>query len=410
MKKNYLFGMALMASLAFYSCDKEAINVQDGEGVESVADGAQVIALQVEDGGDGLTTRTRPLYSAEAKEDIGKVKVMIYDGGGSCVRSKTIDDWKSSPAGEKMIELAGEEKLAQGRYTVYAVGYSKDNNEINDISIPTLNNGELVFPSCGTKDEIFAGKLGLEVMDGVGFKKTITMSRQVAGVYIYVKGIPYVSPEACCLKLYASGNTNSLVVGKLPGEEGENKYVVNGNETTYSGGETEFEILSINLKDWFGGSINMGNDNLIDDQNWNNPYGASTSYVEGAVFGGAFVFPFKYAGGKQTLTLALTDEMGSNRYKTWNVNLNENDDQLLNKVNLMYWSDRGWDSFGNESESKNDYSLLRNHLYGVGTKKYDSNPGGGTPEEDNPATLNTKQELVLTVNPDWNVVHGMELD
>ena len=54
MKKNYLLGMALIASLSFYSCDKEVVYVQDGNGVESVADGAQIITLQVENGGDGL--------------------------------------------------------------------------------------------------------------------------------------------------------------------------------------------------------------------------------------------------------------------------------------------------------------------------------------------------------------------
>ena len=29
--KNYLLGMALIASLSFYSCDKEVVYVQDGK-------------------------------------------------------------------------------------------------------------------------------------------------------------------------------------------------------------------------------------------------------------------------------------------------------------------------------------------------------------------------------------------
>ena len=83
MKKNYLLGMALMASLSFYSCDKEVVYVQDGNGVESVADGAQIITLQVENGGDGLATRAgRPLYSAEAKQTIENVKLWICDNAG----------------------------------------------------------------------------------------------------------------------------------------------------------------------------------------------------------------------------------------------------------------------------------------------------------------------------------------
>ena len=91
MKKNYLLGMALIASLSFYSCDKEVVYVQDGNGVESVADGAQIITLQVENGGDGLATRAgRPLYSAEAKQTIENVKLWICDNDGKVVYVKEI--------------------------------------------------------------------------------------------------------------------------------------------------------------------------------------------------------------------------------------------------------------------------------------------------------------------------------
>ena len=86
MKKNYLLGMALIASLSFNSCTKEIVYVQDGTGVESVADGAQIITLQVENGGDGLATRAgRPLYSAEAKQTIENVKLWICDNDGKVV-------------------------------------------------------------------------------------------------------------------------------------------------------------------------------------------------------------------------------------------------------------------------------------------------------------------------------------
>ena len=94
MKKNYLLGMALMASLSFNSCDKEVVYVQDGTGVESVADGAQIITLQVENGGDGLATRAgRPLYSAEAKQTIENVKLWICDGAGNVKYVTTISNW-----------------------------------------------------------------------------------------------------------------------------------------------------------------------------------------------------------------------------------------------------------------------------------------------------------------------------
>ena len=77
MKKNYLFGMALMASMAFFSCTNEVIYVHDGESSEQVSD-EQIITLQVSNGGDGLTTRAgRPLYSSEAKQTIENALIGI---------------------------------------------------------------------------------------------------------------------------------------------------------------------------------------------------------------------------------------------------------------------------------------------------------------------------------------------
>lgn len=138
MKKNYLLGMALMASLSFYSCDKEVVYVQDGNGVESVADGAQIITLQVENGGDGLATRAgRPLYSAEAKQTIQNVKLWICDNTGKVVYVKEISDWNTDGSTvyitgghgrQTTIELKDTDKLAAGTYKIYAVGYSSNSD------------------------------------------------------------------------------------------------------------------------------------------------------------------------------------------------------------------------------------------------------------------------------------------
>ena len=79
---------------------------------------------------------------------------------------------------------------------------------------------------------------------------------------------------------------------------------------------------------------------------------------------------------------------------------------------------RNWDSTITDT-SANTYSLVRNHLYGIGTRMNDeANPGkpGVDPDpdpknpNDKPESLNNKQELVLKVNDNWEVIHGMELD
>lgn len=448
--------MALMASLSFYSCDKEVIYVQDGEGVESVAAGAQIITLQVENGGDGLATRAgRPLYSAEAKQTIENVKLWICDADGKVVvYVKNINDWNTSSAAyetgghgrQATIELKDADKLAAGSYKVYAVGYS--NSSDYDLSAVTevkkTEEGEgkytfkenMVLPLSNTVgEEIFAGQMELSVEDGKGFKKPIVLNRQVAGAFAYVKDIPYMA-GAKYLKLVASAQNQSLVLGKfnsvdLTGNGSGNgtnvKYVVNG-ENGKSGNDT-YVISTIDLNEWFGETLtDTNNDNLVDATNWKNPYkpagnptaGTYPTFQKGSAFGGEFVIPFGHVAGKQTLTLQLTNE-GGTVLRSWKVNLSSSDEQVAENNNkVTHWTGLDWSEYATV-ESANTYSLVRNHLYGIGTRmndEADPDKPGTDPDpdpdpsdpDDQPESLNNKQELVLKVNDNWEVIHGMELE
>lgn len=460
MKKNYLLGMALMASLSFYSCDKEVVYVQqDGEGVESVADGAQIITLQVENGGDGLATRAgRPLYSAEAKQTIENVKLWICDAEGNVKYVKNINDWNTSSAAyttgghgrQTTIELKDGDKLAAGTYKVYAVGYS-NNSDYNLEKITEVKKTEegeskytfkdkenMVLPikeaTNKIGEEIFAGQMELTVTTGKGFKEPIVLNRQVAGAFAYVKDIPYMA-DAKYLKLVASAQNQSLVLGNFnsvdltgngSGNDANVKYVVNGTNGK-SDGNNAYEICSIDLNEWFTDIKDADGDNLIDaGENWAKPdnYKGHALFEKGSVFGGEFVIPFAHVATKQTLTLVLTNAEGT-ELRSWKVNLGSADEQVKSNENnnqVTYWTGSAWDEYAT-AESANSYSLVRNHLYGIGTRKYDnpSNPGvDPTPEDpdpdtpepgkDQPESLNNKQELVLRVNDNWEVIHGMELD
>lgn len=449
MRKNYLLGMALIASLSFYSCDKEVIYVQDGNGVESVADGAQIITLQVENGGDGLATRAgRPLYSAEAKQSIDNVKLWICDNAGKVVYVNTIETWDTSSSeyntnghGRQMtIELAGDNKLSENTYKVYAVGYSNGSAYTLDAVTSVAKEGtfkeNMVLPikvddTNKIGEEIFAGQMDLSVKTGKGFKKPIVLNRQVAGAFAYVKDIPYME-GAKYLKLVASAQNESLVLGNFNSVDlanngsntGENvKYVVNGTSASGKSGSETYVISTIDLNEWFGETLaDTNNDNLVDATNWKNPYkpegepeaGTYPTFQKGSAFGGEFVIPFAHVDEKQTLTLQLTNEDGD-PLRSWKVNLGSDDGQL--KQTIICWNSEftNWSTslFG---ESSSTYSLVRNHLYGIGTRMNDD-PGEGTDPEpnpenpnDKPESLNNKQELVLKVNDNWEVIHGMELD
>lgn len=447
MKKNYLLGMALIASLSFYSCDKEVVYVQDGNGVESVADGAQIITLQVENGGDGLATRAgRPLFSAEAKQTIENVKLWICDGTGNVKYVKEISAWNTDSVStvyttgghgrQTTIELTDADKLAAGTYQIYAVGYSNSSaytlTDVTKVAKEGTFNENMVLPCSTAGEEIFAGQMELTVETGKGFKKPIVLNRQVAGAFAYVKDIPFME-GAKYLKLVASAQNQSLVLGNFnsvdltgngSGNTGNVKYVVNGTNGK-SGSET-YEISSIDLNKWFTAIKDEDGDNLIDaGENWKNPHrpsgspaaGTYPTFQKGSAFGGEFVIPFAHVDGKQTLTLRLTNA-GGKVLRSWKVNLGSTDEQL--KQTITCWNSRSTDwSTSLSGESANTYSLVRNHLYGIGTRMNDeANPGkpGVDPDpdpenpNDKPESLNNKQELVLKVNDNWEVIHGMELD
>lgn len=454
MKKTYLFGMALMASLAFFSCTNEVVYVHDGESSEQVSD-EQIITLQVSNGGDGLTTRAgRPLYSAEAKQDIQTVKLWICDASNDVVYANTITSWNTDQVStaytigghgrQKTIVLDGEDKLAAGTYKIYAVGYSTTSDynlkAVTDVAQDGTFSENMVLPlSNVVGEEIFAGqKSSLSVTSGKGFRESIVLNRQVAGAFAYVKDIPYFA-NAKYLKLVASAQNQSLVLGNfnsfdLTGNgsgNGENvKYVVNGTNGK-ADGDYAYVISTIDLNEWFTAIKDEDGDNLIDaGENWKNPRrpsgsptaGTYPTFQKGSAFGGEFVIPFAHVDGKQTLTLQLVASDNLTVLRSWNINLASADEQVTSseKANkVTYWTGSAWGTYGT-AESVNSYSLVRNHLYGIGTRMNDQadpeNPGTDpdpdpTPDpDDEPEPLNNKQELTLRVNDNWEVIHGMELE
>lgn len=462
MKKNYLFGMALMASLAFFSCTNEVVYVHDGESSEQVSD-EQIITLQVSNGGDGLTTRAgRPLYSSEAKQTIENVRLWIFDNEGTLKYSTTFDEWDDNDSEvygtsgttahgrEAKITLSGDAKLETGtEYTVYAIGYhstgaySSSIPATSGVQKSAVENLKLNYTATANNcaEEIFAGSLTY-TPNKDAFNQTIVLNRQVAGVFLYLNDIPFIEGmdtwENAKLDLVASSKNTTLVLGNFAnkdfssnGENSDATYVVNGTGTT-TGNNT---IVSINLKEWFKSLKDENNDGLIDlyaSEQEENTYGnwkrstdlagAAATFEKGSVFGSSFIIPFAHVDDKQTLTLKLTD--GSDVKRTWNINLPSSDSQLEESITV--WNDASqWEAATITDSSSSVYSILRNHLYGVGDRISDYVPGtdpddsgdGTDPEPDkdpedgdDPESLNNKQELTLRVNDNWEVIHGMELE
>lgn len=364
-------------------------------------------------------------------------------------------------------------KLEAGTYTVYAFGYHtgsqyKKGEETLDAYLPKVGNGkkwnsgvqddnsesvttfskDFTVTNSSTEDnaeEIFAGSTEITVDANGNFSQGVTLHRQVAGMFAYVYKIPYFK-TAKYLRVYAADQNTDLVMGnfytKVLGENGTSsnvlENVVNGTKT--SGTTTRTKICEIDLANWFNNGAgtavieDVNNDGIIDRYEYINSNGvlkentekpiwhkpeefAKVSLVKGSVFGGEFLIPFAAVAvaGSKTFALELTEE-GGKVLRYWNINLPSS--EVISSGSLTTWGGSDWTTATSVKEYASSYSVLRNHLYGVGVKTKDdtTDPEGPTdPEdpkkdEDDPQDLATKQDILLQVNDNWEVIHHMEVD
>ncbi len=415
---------------------------------------AQQIVLQVANGGDALTTRAgRPLLSSEAKQSIENVQVIITTADGTVVDHQNVAKWntESTPytnnghGREKIITL--EKKLAAGSYHIYAVGhstgtaYTHEGAKFGPNAIITMTkSGEAT-----AAEEIFAGSVDLTVKDGEGFRPTIVLHRQVAGIFTYMSNIPYyhegdatTGVTGTQLRLFAVANSPKLVLGNFVNQDltanGTNTStnVINGAEQATA----KTLVYTIDLTKWFKEIKDANNDRLIDTyatvegqfDNWQNPFKKTdsegkpyyeASFVKGSVFGGEFIIPFKSVVANNTFILEMTNNDGSHTFQTWVIKLGANDTPA-NSKDITIWDGS---KFSTPTETFTDtaysYSVFRNHLYGVGTKVSDGGTKPGEPDPDpekpdpdknDPTPIDKKQELTLRVNDNWEIIHHMEIE
>ena len=434
MKKNYLLAAMASGVMLFSACsnDEAIMNGSDNNA-------EQTLVLQVASTGDNLTTRAgRPLLSSEAKQAIDNVKVIICQGtgNGNVKYVKTLDKWSdtsdasSKPYGgdtgghgrEAIIKLADGDKLATGDYTVYAFGYS-NNSDYTDLATKITDiakNGDFsenvtltLNQTGGNKigEEIFAGSCALKVEDGKGFYTPVVLNRQVAGTMAYLTDIPCVA-GGTKLQLVASDRNTNLVLGHFANHDldgngtaadADVNYVVNGTATA-----ADKVIYEIVLGDWFSNpALDTDKNGLIDaETNWK---GDAAKYANGSVFAGNFVIPFAKTT-ESTFTLQLVDN-SNNALKSWKVKLPASDKQLSSHTSYIWNSNNTSFTESTTAQDAADiFNVVRNHLYSIGTRTLDEPTQPGTDPDDKPESLVNKQELVLKVNDNWEVIHNMELE
>lgn len=318
MKKSFFYAGILAAGLMTVStsCSKDEEIINGGNEVVEAA--AQEIVLNVSSAGDGLTTKAgRPLSSADAGQQIDKVKIVIVNSSNEIQVVKDINDWMNvskdyttNGHGKQYTwKLSKDETLGKDTYRVYAIGYTDPTTSFYDDQLSTfdglskggtLSNGFVKLGINGISDtklgeEIFAGEIAsISVNDDGEFEipngteNILTLHRQVTGTLGYYKNIPTfpVGQKTDVLAAtdgyadYLNGLKLRLVVSNrfedltLSGfnttftTTGENVwYVVNGEKGSVVDGNIDFNYSSdltsssakgylayeINLSDWFVG-------------------------------------------------------------------------------------------------------------------------------------------------------------
>lgn len=517
MKKNVFFygalALGMAGSLASCSSDDDfmAGSVPGG----NTAAAGQVIEIAVENAGNGIGSRAgRPLNSSEAKQNINCVKVIVTDDGDNVVADTLIENWMTSTAVTNYDDASGHGRkirftlansnaiTTKATYTVYAIGYNGNSaynvksgsntmslgnylnsvgngkysmREGNGYTVKDAGNEsikqfkkDLVLINNNTgyayADEVFAGSTTLDLTSNTKFSQGVTLHRQVAGIFTYVKNVPFmyttdgntITDKGNILQLVAVKKNKNLVLGQFYnttlGSNGSKdnilQNVVNGADED----NKEYVVYEIKLDDWFRILQDENNDGVIDRYEytvadpkgdliedkkkpiWHAPLRGenerfhNVGFVKGSVFGGEFIIPFKAtATGDYTFKLRLVskEENGTIKktYRTWSISL-PTADILTTKNTWSYWDVNKFTAPANltADESSAKYSVLRNHLYGVGVKSKEKpntgdpsdpdpdNPDPSDPDPEDPVDLNTKQDLLVQVNDNWELIHKMEVE
>lgn len=409
--------LAGMMSLAACSSD-DIVSPADND--------VQTIKIAVASTGD-KATRGRELNSEEPDQNIENVAVVIRNKEtNAVVYHKTITDWNSDDVSsiytdnghgrEYTLKLEGAERLNKGKYTITAVGYTADdfkNNTVVDATTGVVAGNFTAEVADGkAAQEAFAGESSINLTaNHAAINTSVTLHRQVAGYYGYFTSIPAKvgDKEVTDVRLVARSKNTKLTYGnfnsKFTTTNQDVMYVVNGSEpvTTKdakfnnSADNDAYTVYDIKVASWFThGDTN--HDGILDEKDdWTNALTAKgyKTYQEGTIFAGGFAIPFA-ATDAATLELQLLDETGE-ILKAWTVEMATAQPAGVDVTNTPL----------TVTETAQNFSFFRNHMYTLGKKMDNISTPGTTPDE--PEPLDKTQKIVLRVNDNWEVINRLTI-
>lgn len=416
---------ALMMALA--ACSNEEITTTQG-GEEALLASEDVIEISL----TNTSSRTaRPVGSSAADNNVNKVVFKFYESTDGSVWSassasikEVIDNTVASYSSDvltyttadedetvpgttdsysKKVRLKMQNLTANKKYRIVAYGY---NNAFpygtvseDGTTKGLLKTGTFSESTNFSVEEVFAGYVDVKTKETVAkFTTTprIVLERQVAGMLAYFKNVPALLPDATGAlakveKVVVKANAQSTGFQFPAALMSANKDLNGLNTSTSATTLLTFTISSSNASNF--GSVNEGDTYqftggyaLADDM----PSVSDIKLETNTLFGARFILPYASHVDSQTLTVELQDSKGT-ALRTLKVKTNKTSD--------------GIDAY--------KYDIRCNNFYSIGKKLATDDTDGGTTEPgepDEPVDLSATDEITVTINDAWEVLHNMDVE
>lgn len=428
MKKNVFKMSAFALMMALAACSNEEITTTQG-GEEALLASEDVIEISLT---NTSSRAARPVGSSAADNNVDKVEFKFYESTDGSVWSassasikEVIDNAVASYADgvltyttadedeevpgttdsySKKVRLKMQNLTANKKYRIVAYGY---NNAFpygtvseDETTKGLLKTGTFSESTNFSLEEVFAGYVDVNTKETVAkFTTTprIVLERQVAGMLAYFKNVPAYVNNDKVEKVVVKANSKSTgfqFPAKLMTDNKDlNGLVTNTPPTTL----LTFTITASNASN-FGTvgegdtyTFSNGGKNYVLADGMTAP--TDLKLLDNTLFGGRFILPYARHLDSQTLTVELQKSDGT-VLRTLKVKTNNP------PVNGDAYK----------------YDIRCNNFYSIGKKLATDDTTGGEgehpePEDpDEPVDLSGTDEITVTINDAWDVLHDMDVE
>lgn len=429
MKKNVFKMSAFALMMALAACSNEEITTTQG-GEEALLASEDVIEISLT---NTSSRAARPVGSSAADNNVDKVVFKFYEStDGSAWSTSTasikevIDNTVASYSSDvltyntadedetvpgttdnysKKVRLKMQNLTANRKYRIVAYGY---NNTFpygtvseDETTKGLLKSGSFTESTNFSVEEVFAGYVDVETKETVAkFTTTprIVLERQVAGMLAYFKNVPVWLPDATGAlakveKVVVKANAQSTGFQFPAALMSANKDLNGLNTSTSATTLLTFTISSSNVDNFGslepedGATYVFKNGHALADKM---PTVSGIALEANTLFGGRFILPYESHVESQTLTVELQKGDGT-ALRTLKVKTNKTSD--------------GIDAY--------KYDIRCNNFYSIGKKLATDDTDGGTTEPgepDEPVDLSATDEITVTINDAWEVLHNMDVE